>query len=476
MLILVKTEKRMMGDKEYMDEGMEERAKSFEEKMSTGETFFYDNEELGQLIEYYIDFEQLTKATQAIELGEELFPFENFYKIKKAEVLLAHRNTNGAIKLLEKYRSIEPENSEIAKLLGDCYAVTLQYKRALEAYNFALNKDPQNEELLLRLARINFATGNTNKAMSYLNAFPDDYVHDELSIQEFVRLFIDYNLNSEAITFLEQIINEDPYNYSAWYFIGLIYQKQDKNTEAINAYEYCIAIDEENTMGHLGKGNCQMELGKYKEAVHSFELSLDSDESDAEVYCNIAECYEHLKDDKAAKFYYQKSIKINSHISDAYYGLGTVYKRSLMWYDAERCFLKALSIDPYESLYHIELAEVYLILEKNEQCFHHYTKAYEIDNDTVEIIMDFAHAKFELGEIAEAVDLLLENLENHDEEHRMYYRVAAYSFTLGHFEQGYNFLHAALKMNPKEYILLYEFAPFTENLENVSNIIDLYTK
>ena len=124
----------------------------------------------------------------------------------------------------------------------------------------------------------------------------------------------------------------------------------------------------------------------------------------------------------------------------------------------------------------ISPGSIYLINENQERCYYHYEKAYEIDSDTTEILLDFAHAKFELGEIDEAVELLLEHLEDHDEDHRMYYRIASYSFTLGHFEKGYNFLHAALKMKPNEYILLYEFAPFTENLETISNIIDLYSK
>lgn len=461
---------------DFSDEGMEARARSFEQMLASGETFFYDNDELGQLIDYYLDYEQIQKATVAIEFGETLYPFETNYKVKKAEVYIAQRNINGAIKLLEKYRSIEPQNGEIAKLLGDSYALTLQYKRALECYLFALNQDHGNDELLIRLARINFAIGNNNKAMSYLNAFPSDFGHDEVSIQELIRLFLDFNHHAEAIQFLEKIIDENPYNYSAWYFTGLIHQKQDKNEEAIDAYDYCIAIEEENTMGFLGKGNCLMELERFEEAIEAFKLSLDNDESDAEVYCNVAECYENLKDDNAAKYYYLKSIRINPNLSDAYFGLGTVYKRALKWNEAERYLLKSIDIDQYESLYHIELAEVYLIKENSKRCYYHYEQAYEIDSDTTEIILDFAHAKFELGDIEDSVSLLLENLENHDEDHRMYYRVASYAFTLGHFEKGYNFLHAALGLDASEYMLLYKFAPFTENMENISNIIDLYSK
>jgi tetratricopeptide (TPR) repeat protein len=466
----------MMEHNDFLDEGMEERARNFEQMLNSGDAFFYDNDELGQIIDYYLDFEELTKAVKAIAYAESIYPFETYYKIKKAEVYIAQRNVNGAVKLLEKYRSIEPQNPEIATLLGDCYSLSLQFKRAMECYLFALNQEPTNEELLIRLARVNFAAGNSNKALTYINAIPSSYVYDELSIQEFVKLFMDYNQNEGAILFLDKVINEDPYNYPAWYFKGLVNQRMEAYENAQEAYEFCIAIDESNTLGHLGQGNSLMEQGHYEKAIASFKLSLDNDESDAEVLCNIAECFENLKDDNGAKFYYQKSIKINPHLSDAYFGMALIYKRKSMWRDAMRSIQKAIDIDQYESMYHIELAEIYLILEDDYNCYHHYAIAYDLDSDTTEILLDFAHAKFEFDDIDDAIELLLEHLEDHDEDHRMYYRVASYYFVAGHFEKGYNFLHAALKMKSEEYILLYEFAPFTENIDNISNIIDLYTK
>ncbi|MDB9883337.1 tetratricopeptide repeat protein, partial [Bacteroidia bacterium] len=238
----------MMENDDFInEEGMYERAQTFERLLNSGDSFFYDNDELSQIIDYYIDFEEIKKANKAIAYAETIYPFETYYKIKKAEVYIAERNISGAVKLLEKYRNIEPLNIEIARLLGDCYAITLQFKRALECYLFALNQEPQNDELLLRLARVNFALGNNKKAMSYLQAFPKDYTYDELSIQEFVRLFMDYNQYDDAIEFLDKVINEDPFNYSAWYFKGLVYQREEKYKKAIDSYEFCIAIDDTNT-------------------------------------------------------------------------------------------------------------------------------------------------------------------------------------------------------------------------------------
>jgi len=229
-------------------------------------------------------------------------------------------------------------------------------------------------------------------------------------------------------------------------------------------------------MGYLGKGNCLMELGQYKEAIDCFQQSLDGDETDAEVFCNIAECFENLDDRASAKKNYLRSIDLNPDLSDAYFGIAMVYKKDHHLPSAKRNLIKAISIDGHESMYHIELAEIYLIEENPDLCYEHYELAYEIDPETTEILLDYAHAKFELEDVEGAVQLLLSNLENHDEDHRVYYRVASYTFTLGHYEKGYNFLHAALQLNKDEYILLYEFAPFLENVENVSNIIDLYLK
>ena len=162
--------------------------------------------------------------------------------------------------------------------------------------------------------------------MSYLNAIPKDYIYDEFSLQEFMKLFFDFSQFDKCLEFLENIIDQDPYNYSAWYFTGLTYQKLEAYPKAINAFEFCIAIEESNTMGHLGKGNSLMEMELYEEAIESFKLSLDNDISDAEVLCNIAECYENLENYSSAKYFYLKAIRTDKYLSDAYYCFSNKFK------------------------------------------------------------------------------------------------------------------------------------------------------
>ena len=72
-----------MDHSDYFEEGMEEKAKNFEQMLKSGESFFYDNDELSRLIDYYLDFDQLKNESHAIAFGEELFPFES-YRAKRA--------------------------------------------------------------------------------------------------------------------------------------------------------------------------------------------------------------------------------------------------------------------------------------------------------------------------------------------------------------------------------------------------------
>ncbi|MBR9859279.1 tetratricopeptide repeat protein [bacterium] len=463
-----------MDSEELYNRDIAERAKHFEHQLESGESFFYDTDELEEIIDYYLDEEQWSKALRAINYGIHTYPFESYYQIKKAEVLIAKKDTKSAILILEDVLSREPHNGDIARLLGDAYYQNMQFKRAVDFYHLALKEGLDAEELIIKLARIHFLLNKPGKALSYLNSFPKDFFFDDTVLPDLVKLFYDYGYAPKAVEFLERIIDEDPFNYSAWYFLGFTYQKLENYRKAITAFEYAIAIDDENTMGYLGKGNALMELDLFEEAIEFLNQALDNDLTDAEVYCNIAECYENLDNYNSAKYFYLKAIKIDSRLSDAYYGLGVVYKKEGLYRDASKNLLYAIDYDPFESLYHIELAEVYLITQEKEKAIFHYQKAAEIDPETPEIILDLAQALFEFEDIDAAIETLMKHQPDFIDDHRFSYRLASYLFQKGNYQKGYEILHLALQQNSEEYFLLYEYAPFLESNETISNIIDLY--
>lgn len=116
------------------------------------------------------------------------------------------------------------------------------------------------------------------------------------------------------------------------------------------------------------------------------------------------------------------------------------------------------------------------MLDNEEKCLYYYQKAYEIDPATTEIVLDYAQAMHHFDATEPAVAMLENHSKVFDIDHRILYRICSYKFCLGHFEEGYTLLHEALDLNASDYFLLYEYSPFVENIENVTNIIDLYTQ
>jgi tetratricopeptide (TPR) repeat protein len=463
-----------MDRNDFFNDEMAERIRSFEARLERGEVFFIDTSELEDIINYYLDFNLLKKAEKAVRFGKTIYPYEVLYTIKEAEIQLAKGNANNAQKLLYKARDLEPRNTEIARLLGDAYLAKKQFQRAIDCYEFALEYEADSEEIRFKLARVYYLTHKEHLAIQHIYALPPSFMASEFDYQEFAALFIELEQPEIAEQFFNAFIERDPYSFAAWYYLALVFQKFEMYEKAINAFEFCIAIDDQNPDGFQGKGNCLMEKGAYTEAIEYLKKALDNEFDEGEILCNIAECYENMENLSSAKYYYFRAVKADPMLDDAYFGLAMIYKKQGKHKQREINLLKAIELDELESMYHIELAELYLEYNEEEKCLYSYKKAYELDPETPEVILDYAQALHHFEHTDIAIKKLEAHLSKEDDDYRFFYRLASYLYCIGLVDKAEYFLHEALTLRADEYPLLYAFAPFTEHMENVTNIIDLY--
>lgn len=66
--------------------------------------------------------------------------------LERADAAMEHKDYGKAVRLLEKYRSIQPEDADTLTWLGDLYAATDQRDKAADAYQHALKIDPDSED------------------------------------------------------------------------------------------------------------------------------------------------------------------------------------------------------------------------------------------------------------------------------------------------------------------------------------------
>jgi len=450
------------------------KADNLDEKLSNGESFFMDCEELEDILHYLMDTRQWIKARKVIDYGIETFPFESLFQVKKAELWMENRNFKDAISLLENILETEPNNTEILCLLGDCYFQNFQYKRALDYYLESYKLDDKNVNLILGLIHTYFILEKPNQTEFYIQKlvkFPQEM---EEFLPDFMQMLFSFDFHLQAITYLKTLIDQNPYSYMGWYFLGTAYQEIGEFDQSLDAFEYCLAIDDKNILAYMAKSQVLAENGKYDQAIIFIENNIPKEKWDADLLCSLGECYEKIKNYPKAKKFYQKAIASKHPPADAYYGLALIFKDENQWEKALSNLLQAIKLDDFESLYHIEIAETYLLLGDEENCLLHYQKAITLDENIPEIRLDYAQACHMLGFSDLAFEALYEMIDENIADHRVYYRLASYAFLEGLFEQGVDFLHIALEKNVLEYPLLYVYSPFVENNTRITQIINAY--
>ena len=81
-------------------EDMRELVKQFQNLKAGRSHSFLDEEAFEKIIDYFDDVEDFTQALEAAELGAEQFPYSSTLLIKKADLLIATRQYQEALKIL----------------------------------------------------------------------------------------------------------------------------------------------------------------------------------------------------------------------------------------------------------------------------------------------------------------------------------------------------------------------------------------
>ncbi|NCP45840.1 MAG: hypothetical protein GW818_05300, partial [Flavobacteriales bacterium] len=143
----------------------------FEKMLTNNEHYFFDVEEFEDLINHYLDSNELEKAKQVIEISLEQHPSSSILKIKHAEYLASTHKPNKALEILNSIETLEPFNSDNYLLKANIYSQIRQHNKAIETLYKALKIIHERSEKASILIHIAFEYENLNrydKAISIL--------------------------------------------------------------------------------------------------------------------------------------------------------------------------------------------------------------------------------------------------------------------------------------------------------------------
>jgi tetratricopeptide (TPR) repeat protein len=239
-------------------EDYEKSAASYENAARLNPWSFKDYFNLGRV---YQIMEKFTQAIKAYATACELKPDHLEAHVGAAKSYYEIGDYDSALVYGERAGQIDPNISEIQKILGDIYesrkdhnrAIRKDHNRAICSYKRALEVDSKNPEIMVSLA------------VAYLRA----------------------NRDKSAKELLTSVIQIQPDNNTAYQYLGYCYLRL--NAQAIASYKSTLETDSSNTelLTSL-KEDADKALG---EAIESYNRAIEINDKDWEAYRGLGVAY-----------------------------------------------------------------------------------------------------------------------------------------------------------------------------------------
>ena len=235
--------------------------------LKTNNVYFFDSVEFEEIIHYYLDNGKHSLAKKAVKLGLEQHPSSVILKLLKVELLVFEDKLQKASSLIAELEAVEPYNED---LLIQKATILSKNNKHLEAINTFKLVIPNTDEKVDIWSMIGmeylYLDDFENARLNFANCIDVDF-EDYSSLYNVMYCFDMENNHEEAIEFLNNYIETNPYCEVAWHQLGRQYFVLKRYKEALRAFDFAVVIDESFVGGYLEKAKTLEELEEYEKAI-----------------------------------------------------------------------------------------------------------------------------------------------------------------------------------------------------------------
>ncbi len=448
----------------------------FESMLKTNNVYFFDSVEFEEIIQHYLDNGKHSLAKKAVKLGLEQHPTSVILKLLKVELLIFEDKLQKATSLLNELEAVEPNNEDLLIQKATILSKNNKHKEAIEAFRKVL---PVTEDKVDIWSMIGmeylYLDDFENARLNFANCIEVDF-EDYSSLYNVVYCFDMENNHEEAISFLINYIDSNPYCEVAWHQLGRQYFVVGKFKEALRAFDYAVIIDEGFIGGYLEKAKTLEELERYEEAIQNYLITLELDDPTAFVYVRVGECYQQLGDLETAVKYYKKAVHEDPLLDKGWLLLTNLYQNDNQYQKALYYISKALQIDENNAVYWRKYAEINLKLNFYDETVKAFYKCIDLEDQSVEVYVALSDVLLFLGEFTDALKIMIKAKSIYKEFAEIEYRLCGL-FMLTNKEK-YSLIHLknGLAIDAEYREIIKELYPTVFENEKVQAIINDYIK
>lgn len=273
----------------------------------------------------------------------------------RAKVYFERKEINQALRDISRAMQLDGNEEEYFVLLSDIYQEQEKYEDALDILRRVAEKEEVSSGALVKLAKLEMAFENTNKATRQINraikADPENafawfikgYIYEEqdqieeaikhytISIDkdaDFVEPYINLGIlysdrgSAMAADYFNGALNIEPDNVNAMYLLGLHYQEQEKYDKAVSSYQNIIAVNPDYPHSYYNIGYIALVYQEnYDKAIEYMNKAIEVQPAFYRAYYNLGYAHELKGDYQKAREAYKKSLQIMPNFEKAVAGM-----------------------------------------------------------------------------------------------------------------------------------------------------------
>lgn len=446
----------------------------FESMLKTNSEIFFDSVDFEQIIHYYLDSGKNSLAKKAIKLGLKQHPNSVLLKLLKAEVLIFEGELIEADILLKEIESIEPHNEEVYVQQATICSKLDNHEKAIELLRKALKYTSDEADVLAMIGmEYLFLDNFDNARLNFAKCLEVDF-EDYSSLYNVVYCYDMEGKHEEAIDYLNEYVNKDPYSEVAWHQLGRQYFVLNDYENALRAFDYAVLIDEQFVGGYIEKAKTLEKLERYEEAIVNFKETLILDDPTAYVYMRIGYCNEKIGNTIEAIQNYKKAVHEDPLLDKAWIAITSLFIRNKNFTKALFYVNKALEIDESNFMYWRSFAEINLNLGYYDEAVKGFKTCISLQDYDLVVWVGMADAQNMMGSYEAAIGTLKKARSFVEDSAEIEYRLSGLELKLGNLEKGAKYLNLALTLDFEYHLVMVEIFPDEFKIGFVQDMIQRF--
>ena len=446
----------------------------FESMLKTNSVYFFDSVEFEEIIHYYLDSGKNSLANKAINLGLKQHPNSIILKLLRAELLIFNDEIDEASKLLKEIQAIEPTNEEVYIQQASILSKSHNHLGAINALKIALMYTDDEVDVLSMIGMEYLYLDDFDQArLNFTKCLEVDF-EDYSSLYNVIYCFDMQTKHNEAIEYINNYIDKDPYSEVAWHQLGRQHYILEQFEEALRAFDYAVLIDEFFVGAYLEKAKTLEQLKLWEDAIENYKITVKLDDPTAFAYLRIGECYERLKKSTQAIEFYKKAVHEDPLLDKGWIAITELHLKRKNYNKALYNINKAIEIDDQNPLFWRKSAEINLKLNLFEEAVEAFENCIILQDNDLTIWVGLSDVLCFLGEFEDALIYLKKAKTYYRDLAEIDYRLACLYYKFKNYKKGELHIKKALKVDFEYHTIIKELFPEVYQMEIVKEVIQKF--